>query len=98
VINTDNRIIVIKYIDRAIDDAYRLGYRLHISATLVDSYNKICCPIGAIMLTRPNHPFSNRWMAVFMKAFEGGVHVECKKESLAHNLGNTYRRLLTSRR
>lgn len=95
-IDTNNRIIVIKYIDRAIDDAYRLGYRMHISAPLVDSYNRTCCPMGAVMLTRPKHPFSNKWMAVFMKAFEGGIHKEYKKEPLAHNLGNTYRRMLIS--
>lgn len=95
-IDTDNRVIVIKYIDRAIDDAYKLGYRLHLAAPLVDSYYKTCCPMGAVMLTRPNHPFSNLWMSVFMKAFDGGVHKEQALEPLANNLGKTYRRMLTA--
>jgi hypothetical protein len=96
VLDTNNRVAMINYIDRAIDDAYRMGYRVHLNAELVNPYNKTVCPIGAVMLTRPKNPIHKHWMVIFMHAFSGLVHKEASKEPLAHDLGKTYRRLLIS--
>ena len=93
-LNTDNRMLVIKYIDKAISDAYAIGYRLDLNAPLVDPYLRTCCPIGAVLLTRKNNPFTNRWMAVFMKAYEGRVHKDVNRETMAHNVGAAYRKFM----
>lgn len=94
-LDTTNRIMMIKYIDRAIDDAHKQGYRLSLNTPLLDSFKKTVCPMGAVMLTRPNHPIHKEFMQVFMKAFDGYLHKEYGKEPVAHNLGLAYRRLLT---
>jgi hypothetical protein len=95
-IDTSNRVMVIKYIDRAIDDAYKMGYRLQLGATLVDTFKKSVCPMGAVMITRPKNPLSRDFMRVFMRAFDGEVHKLYCQQPLAHALGLSYRRLLTT--
>lgn len=92
----NNEEVMIKFIDAAVNDAYKHGYRLQLGTHLVNSRFKTVCPIGAVMMTRPRHKLTHSWMKVFMASFDGMVHEEAKKEPTAYNLGRRYRRLLIS--
>lgn len=93
-LDLNNRVQIIQFIDKAIDDSEKMGYRLSLDVSLVDSLRKTVCPMGAVMLTRKKNPFCNEWMRVFMRAYDGRVHKLTCHYPMAFNLGVTYRRML----